>query len=197
MGRPEEWYCTAPLAFVVSDAATIYMILCHYLSTSSIICPAHGHEKAELIASLTDTLAEVHGMKHPKKLLQAIMAREKVGSTFLPMGVAMPHARYGEVEEIKMVLGILPKGIVETFEDQDYPIHVVFLFISPTSEKDFGRHLKLLARIAAIFHDAAVVKQLAQMKDPEAAFAFLQRLERDAEEQQAQMEEDEITTTVL
>lgn len=173
------------------------MILCHYLSTSSIICPAHGHNKSELIASLTDTLAEVYGIKSPKKLLHAIMAREKVGSTFLPMGVAMPHARYSETDEIKMVLGILPEGLVETFEGQEYPIHIVFLFISPSSEKDFGRHLKLLARIAAIFHDGAVVKELAQMRDPEAAFAFLQRLERDAEERQAQMEEDEITTTAL
>lgn len=174
------------------------MILCHFLSPLSIVCPLEAKTKDEVITSLTQFLAEQHGLKHPKKILKAIQAREKVGSTFLPIGVAIPHARISEIDEIKMVMGILPEPLISTFEGEEYPTHAVCLFISPTSEKNFGQHLKLLARIAAVFRDTAKLKQLSKAPDAAHAFALVQRFEREAEELQSlsRREEREASETL-
>lgn len=161
------------------------MILCHYLSPDTIVCPLAGSTKKDIIEQLAALLVQEHRLKHGDKILDAIMAREKAGSTFLPIGVAMPHARFSGIDEIKMVLGIIPEGMQESFEGESYPIYVVALFISPTSEQDFGRHLKLLARIAAVFHDVGMVKRLASVGSADEAFKLLQRFEREAEEAQS------------
>jgi nitrogen PTS system EIIA component len=166
-------------------------MLCHYLSPQTIICPTQGSSKHEIIESLTDALIDKHHLRHGKKILQAILSREKVGSTFLPIGVAIPHARCKDVDEIKMVMGILPEGLIETFEGTDYPIHLICLFVSPTAEQNFGRHLKLLARIAAVFRNVHIVKELAAASNPGIAFPLLQRFEREAEDLQAEARQNE------
>ncbi|MBI2342717.1 MAG: PTS sugar transporter subunit IIA [Deltaproteobacteria bacterium] len=166
-------------------------MLCHYLSPHLILCPSTATTKHEVIETLTHALAERHHLKHERKILQAILAREEVGSTFLPIGVAIPHARYKEVEEIKMVMGILPTGLVEDAEGIADPIHIVALFISPAAEENFGRHLKLLARIGAIFRSRAIVEETAAAPDAETAFRLLQRFEREAEELQSQAQRDQ------
>lgn len=160
-------------------------MLCHYLTPKHIISPARGATKTEVIENLARALCEFHHLKHEKKIIQAIVSREKVGSTFLPIGVAIPHARFKELDDIKMVMGILPQGILEQYEEKTYPIQLVFLFVSPMAEENFGRHLKLLARIAAIFRSRDIVKTVAAAADPDTAFHVLQRFEREAEELQA------------
>jgi nitrogen PTS system EIIA component len=161
-------------------------MLCHYLSPQAILCPTHCASKTEAIDSLTNALVDHYALRHGKKILQAIQAREKVGSTFLPIGVAMPHARCKDIEEIKMVMGVLPEPLIEEYEGTSYPVHIIALFISPTTEQNFGRHLKLLARIAAIFRNREIVETVARAQDPVAAFTLLQRFEREAEELQQQ-----------
>lgn len=160
-------------------------MLCHYLTPKHIISPAGGVTKTEVIEHLTAALCEHHHLKHSKKILQAILGREKIGSTFLPIGVAIPHARFRDIDDINMVMGVIPQGILEQYEDKEYAINLVFLFVSPMAEENFGRHLKLLARIAAIFRSREIVKTVAAATEPEAVFHILQRFEREAEELQA------------
>lgn len=159
------------------------MILCHYLSPEAIVLPAQGKTKADVMKHLCSALAEIHHLKQPKRIFHAILEREKAGSTFLPIGVAMPHARLAGIEEIKMVMGILPEGLDETIDGNHYPIHLICLFVSPLAEKEFGRHLKLLARIAAVFREERLVHELAKCATPQHAFTLLQRYERDVAEQ--------------
>ncbi len=160
-------------------------MLCHYLTPKHIVCPVRATNKSDVIELLTSTLCQQYGLKNCDKVAQAILAREKVGSTFLPIGVAIPHARYKDIEDIQMVMGIIPEGIFETYDGKEYPIHLVFLFVSPLAEQNFGRHLKLLARIAAIFRSQEIVKAVASATDAETAFHILQRFEREAEELQS------------
>lgn len=158
------------------------MLLCHYLTPQAILLPAKGKTKMEVLGHLVSALAELHHLRQPKKILHAILEREKAGSTFLPIGVAIPHARLSGIEEIKMVMGILPHDLTEVIDGNAYRISIVCLFLSPLTEKEFGRHLKLLACIAALFREEQLVKELKQCTRPESAFALLQRREREAAE---------------
>ncbi|MBI4236981.1 MAG: PTS sugar transporter subunit IIA [Deltaproteobacteria bacterium] len=160
------------------------MLLCHCLTPNLILCPMTGETKAKVLTTLAEHLTTAHDLKSSKKVLDAIMARERVGSTFLPIGVAVPHARYEGIEDVKMVLGVHPSGILEEFDGQPTRVHVVTLFLSPLAEADFGRHLKLLAWISTIFHTRDRVAEVASAPNPQSVFALLQRYEREAHEVQ-------------
>ena len=153
------------------------MNLCHYLTPHNIVPLESGLSKDALLKELVKKLAELNDLKHPDRLAQTILDREAEGSTFLPTGIAIPHARVADVSDISLVLGVLPDGFQEN-ADSD-PIYLVFLFLSPTQEKDFGRHLKLLARIAAIFREPQFVKTIADARDPDKIFSLIQHAERE------------------
>ncbi len=152
------------------------MMLCHYITPANIVVPVFGGAKRELLSSLVSRLAEQNHLKNPSRLLQTLLDREEEGSTFLPKGIAIPHARVPDVEEIKVIMGVLPDGFKETPESD--PTYLIILFFSPTKDTEFSRHLKLLSRISSVFRDPAFVKEAAQLKNPDDIFALIQHKER-------------------
>ncbi len=157
------------------------MALSHYLNPKSIIAPLTSTNKAGVIRELVHHLAAENELGDEAALLRMILEREEKTSTFLPMGVAIPHARTEMVSDIIMVMGTSPEGI-----DDDGPeplrAHVFFLFLSPTQEKEFGRHLKLLARLASVFDELEFTVELSKQTDPDEIFAEIQRREREIDE---------------
>lgn len=154
------------------------MILCHYLTPKGVIIlkPSIKDTKDGILSELVYALAEQNKLKNPNELLKNIMEREASGSTFLPTGIAIPHARVEDVSEITLVMGVIPDGFRET-EDAS-PTYIVLLFFSPIKDVEFGRHLKLLAKVAAVFRDPEFVKQVANTPSAEEIFSLLQHKER-------------------
>lgn len=152
-------------------------MLCNYLTPKHIVSPLQGTTKEELLEGLTNVLAEINGLKNRKHLFQTILDREAEGSTFLPTGIAIPHARVPDVTNITLVMGIVPEGFKETPESD--PTYIIFLFFSPIKEKEFGKHLKLLARMSAIFRDPDFVREVAALGSSDDIFALIQKKERE------------------
>lgn len=157
------------------------MMLCHHLTPLNIIVLPRVSSKEELLKTLVKELAKQNDIKDDNSLIQSILDREGEGSTFLPTGIAIPHARVPDVSEIKLVLGAIPEGFLET-PDAD-PTYLVFLFFSPIKEKEFGKHLKLLARIASVFRDPAFTKEVATSGDADKIFSLIQHKERETIEE--------------
>ena len=157
------------------------MQLSHYLTQQSIIVPLQATSKEAAISELVDELAKFTGIPNKEKLLAAIDDREKSASTFLPMGVAVPHARVEGVKDISMVVGVCKNAIKDTYGDTPLSANVFCLFLSPTQEKEFGNHLKLLARIAAIFSNPDFVHEIAEIDSPSEVFTRIQKRERQLE----------------
>lgn len=157
------------------------MALTYYLQPRHIVAPLKSTTKEDAIKELVLHLAKEHGLKSEKELLKLVTERESCASTFLPMGVAVPHARTDDVKDIVMALGTSQNGIVDTAE---IPItaYVIILFFSPVKEKEFGRHLKLLARVAAMFSDPSFARELAGLSSAEEIFARLQHKESKLDE---------------
>lgn len=135
--------------------------------------------KDEILSFLAAELSKINGLKNSKDLVQSILAREQEGSTFLPTGIAIPHTRLPDVSEITLIMGVIPQGFKETPESE--PTYLVLLFFSPIKEKEFGRHLKLLAKISAVFRDPAFVKEIATFDNPSKMFTIIQQKEREFE----------------
>lgn len=156
------------------------MILCHYLTPDRIVGPLEGKTKEELLRHLSCSLAEKSHIADREQLATDILERESKGSTFLPTGIAIPHARVSYVPELSVVLGIIPGGFLEA--DDAAPTYLIFLFASPIQETETGKSLKFLAKISATFRDPEFVKTVAGIKDPMEIFSIIQRTERELAE---------------
>lgn len=153
------------------------MMLCHYLTPHNIVFLDNIHTKGDALIHLVEAVCKLNNLKNVKYLTDAIMDREKESSTFLPTGIAIPHARVADVPEIMLAMGVSKNGLKET-PDSD-PTHLIFLFFSPIKDKEFGKHLKLLSKIAAIFRDPDFVKEVASSTDHDKVFATIQHKERE------------------
>lgn len=160
------------------------MQLTHYISPDEIVVPLKATSKESAYKELVEYLANHKKLKDINKLTKAIFDREATTSTFLPIGVAVPHARVSTIRDIQVVMGVSPNPIQDTAPDSP-PItaNVFCLFFSPTEEKEFGRHLKLLARIAAVFSDTTLVSDLSKLNSADEVFERIQLRERQMSEE--------------
>lgn len=79
------------------------------------------------------------------KVLNALIEREKFGSTGIGKGIAVPHAKLDGIREIVGAFGKSPRGIEFNALDGE-PVHIIFLVLSPPDRKD--EYIKILQRIS-------------------------------------------------
>ena len=117
------------------------------------------HDKAGLIEQLADLLA-VDGDTAPAR--DALMARERLGSTGLGHGVAIPHGRSAAISEARAAFVRLAEPI-DFGADDGRPVDLVACLIVPAHFTD--QHLKLLAELAELFSNDAITTALRAAPD--------------------------------
>jgi len=90
-------------------------------------------------------------------LVKILMDRERLGSTGIGGGIAIPHGKMKGLDTLILGFGLSRKGV--DFESMDNrPSHIFFLLLTP--ENSTGVHLKLLARISKLLKDESVKERL-------------------------------------
>ena len=99
-----------------------------------------------------------------KDLFEKLIQREKLGSTAIGDGIAIPHCKLKEVQSPILMLGISKKGV--RFDALDgKPTHIIFLVVS--SPDDPGQNLQILASIAHLVRKAgSLPKRIMAAKNP-------------------------------
>jgi mannitol/fructose-specific phosphotransferase system IIA component (Ntr-type) len=103
------------------------------------------------------------------------MAREKVLSTGIGHGIAIPHAISSAIPEPQVLLGISPDGAEYSSMDGE-PVYVFFVLLAPPDRA--SHHTRLLARIARLGRDPAFIAGLIDCTDPASAIDHVERYER-------------------
>jgi PTS system nitrogen regulatory IIA component len=115
---------------------------------------------------LLEHLGELLGSSSPRlskqTIFDALINREKLGSTGLGKGVAIPHGRMAELEE-PVCAFILVKNTVEFDASDGQPVDLVFSLLVP--EESTEEHLQVLSTIAEIFSNAGICNALRQCDD--------------------------------
>ena len=120
--------------------------------------------KADVIAELARHVAERVPGLDAAKVADILLEREKLGSTGIQDGIAIPHGKVPGLSTIVIACGRSPQGI--DFDAHDgKPTHLFFVLLAP--EFAAGQHLKALARLSRLLKDAAFREQL--MSSPDAA----------------------------
>jgi nitrogen PTS system EIIA component len=146
-----------------------------FLDLESINLDIKSTAKKEAISELCDLLVTKGKIKDATAVLNALMEREKLGSTGIGQGVAIPHAKSESASGLVAALGVSKKGI--KFDSLDgEPVFIVFLLVSPPDAA--GQHLKVLARISRLLKDKFFRQSLKEAK----SFDDIQKLIQEEDE---------------
>lgn len=104
-------------------------------------------DKQSVLKKLVDVLREKGILQNPQEAYDALLEREKLGSTGVGEEVAIPHAKLKSIEDVIILLAISRKGVdFESLDNQ--PVKIFFLVLAPV--KKMNLHLKTLARISRL-----------------------------------------------
>jgi len=140
------------------------MRIMDFLSKKSVVTDLKSTKKEDILCELVDSLIEAAEVekRHRSKLIEALMARETLGSTAIGQGVGIPHAKSGSVRRLVAAFGLSRKGV--NFDSLDgEPVYIFFLLLAPADSA--GPHLKALARVSRLLKDKYFRDSLRQCED--------------------------------
>ena len=151
------------------------MKLSNLLSPDLIKIPLESKDKEGVIREMVDVLSKNGKVIDPEAVLEAVLEREKVMSTGVGQGIAIPHGKTESVTGVVAALGISPDDIdFQAIDEQ--PVHIVFLLLAPPYET--GLHLKALSRVSRLLSKEEFREKLLQASNAEEAMRFIQEEEK-------------------
>ena len=139
------------------------------LQPERVIASLKSTNKKQALQDMARRAAELSGM-HERTVFEALLERERLGTTGIGNGIAIPHARFSEIDRLYGVFARLEKPIdFEAVDDQ--PVDLVFLLLAPESAG--ADHLKALARISRLLRDKNVCDKLRGSDNRDAIYALL------------------------
>jgi PTS system nitrogen regulatory IIA component len=139
------------------------------LLPSAVVARARWQGRKQVLTEMSGLMARALGLD-PREVYEAVQERERLGSTGVGEGVAIPHAR---IESLTRPVG----GFARLLEPADFeaiderPADLIFMLLAPT---DAGAdHLRALARAARVFRQERIRAALRQAQTEEAVLAIL------------------------
>lgn len=139
------------------------------LSRDGIIPVLKAKNKKQALQELAERAAAVTGLPQ-RDLADGLMQRERLGSTGLGRGIAIPHAKFKDLERIHCLFARLEEPIEFEALDSE-PVDLIFVLVAP--EHASGDHLKALARISRLLREPKTLERLRAARDRNGIFAIL------------------------
>jgi PTS system nitrogen regulatory IIA component len=147
------------------------MDLADLVSEQAIIPALAAASKKQALHELATKASELSGIPVPaREIFDTLLQRERLGSTGLGRGIAIPHVKFKHLDRIYCLFARLEKPIdFEALDDE--PVDLIFLLLAP--EHASGDHLKALARISRLLREPDVLKRLREANNPGEIFRVL------------------------
>ncbi len=151
------------------------MKICDILSLSHIKAEIEETEKTKVIEELVELLKNEDSIKDIDVIKQAVLEREKIMSTGVGKGFAIPHAKTASVKGIIASFGKSAKPI--DFDALDgQPVNLIFVLIG--QDNMVGPHIKLLSRISRMMNKDEFREALSNAKDAEEIYSIFDEEEK-------------------
>jgi nitrogen PTS system EIIA component len=146
------------------------MKITEILSPQMVIPQLRGASKADVLTELSQCLCKEHPEVMFDRLLGVLNERERLGSTAIGDGIAIPHGKLRGITQILGVFGRSTAGV--DFDSLDgNPTHLFFLLVAP--EDSASLHLKALARVSRLFKDGGFRQRLLEAPDADELYRLL------------------------
>ena len=147
------------------------MPLTDILVPEAVLPQLKASSKKQLLRELADHAGAVLHLDS-RAIYEALLQRERLGSTGIGKGIAIPHGKFHDMPKLCGLFARLEKPMDFEALDQE-PVALVFLLLAP--ENAGADHLKARAKIARVLRDPATVQALRQSRDANALYALLTR----------------------
>ena len=152
------------------------MFPANFLTTDRISRGSEAASNKRVLEELGGLLADSAEGLEKDRVFDKLLERERLGSTGLGQGIALPHARIKGVEDARGAFVQLQSAIdFDAIDDQ--PVDLVFGLLVP--EEATQEHLDLLAKLAMLFSDADFCDSLRKTESREAALAQIMSKQKD------------------
>ena len=148
----------------------------HMLSADAVIVNFESKSKKHILNKLCE-LAEKKIKVNSRNLLETLTKREKLGSTAVGNGIAIPHANVPNIDKPYVFVATLLNGLDFNATD-DQPVDIIFLLVA--SDNEGSEHLQALALISRLLRNKELTTKLRGCKSTEAALAVISQSIREA-----------------
>lgn len=146
------------------------MKIADFLAPGMVIPELRSRNKHAVLREMAECMAAHTELRNTEQLYQVLLDREKISSTAIGEGVAIPHGKMAGIERIAGVFARSSGGV--NFESLDGGLtYLFFLLVAP--EDSAADHLKALARISRLLKDAAFRARLMAGQTREELFATI------------------------
>ncbi len=145
------------------------MELAELLSLGGVVANLKAGSKKQLLQELSQRAAEVTGLSE-RAIFDVLLERERLGTTGVGNGIAIPHGKLAELERLHGLFAKLERPVDFDAVD-DEPVDLVFLLLAP--ELAGADHLKALAWVSRLLRDKTVCEKLRGSDEDDALFALL------------------------
>ena len=139
------------------------------LSDDTLLINFDGTSKKQVLEELSK-LAEIKLGINSRGLIENLTRREKLGSTAVGNGIAIPHANINNINKPYVFVSTLVNGLDFNATD-DIPVDIIFLLIAP--EDQGSEHLQALALISRLLRNKQLTTKLRGCKSAESALAVI------------------------
>lgn len=139
------------------------------LSPDSVFSGLKASSKRQALQELSERASTLTGIG-AREILETILGRERLGTTGVGQGVAIPHGRLEKINRLYGLFARLDDPIdFESIDDQ--PVDLVFMLLAPESAG--ADHLKALAKVSRLLRDRAMCEKLRGADGAGALYALL------------------------
>lgn len=145
------------------------MEIADLLKPEQVIARLRATSKKQALQELARRAAELTGQPE-RDIFSTLMKRERLGTTGVGNGIAIPHGKLAELERMFGIFARLENPIdFEAIDDR--PVDLIFLLLAP--EEAGADHLKALARVSRLLRDKHACEKLRGTDNAEALYALL------------------------
>lgn len=146
------------------------MKITDFLNDQSVIPALSSREKNAALQEMADSLVANYPFLKKERVFEVLLEREKISTTAIGEGVAIPHGKLPGVERVLGVFARSQEGVDFASLDSA-PTHLFFVLIAP--ENAAADHLKALARISRLLKDEAFRRRLMEGKSSQEIFQII------------------------
>jgi len=152
------------------------MKLSEIFNPQLIISNLKAHDKKAVLEELSQVITEQNPSLNKRSLLQVLLERERLGSTGIGDGIALPHGKLAELSNLLISFGRSIDGLdFDSIDEQ--PAYLFFLLLAP--ENSAGMHLTALAKISRMLKDANFRQRLMGAKSREAIYKVIMDMDEE------------------
>ncbi|TFF19822.1 PTS IIA-like nitrogen regulatory protein PtsN [Jiella endophytica] len=139
------------------------------IDPGAILPDLRANSKKQVLQEMAARAAEITGISE-REIFETILGREKLGSTGVGNGIAIPHGKLAELDHIVGLFARLSRPVdFDALDDQ--PVDIVFLLLAPQGSG--ADHLKALSKVARLLRNRGIVDEIRDTRDGNTIYALM------------------------